>query len=236
MNGERTNEPITLLLSREELLCVLDLLQADTIPGLDDDPLGELTPEQRALALIWAERALRARGLARVQDDGAVALDNALLTAVGVSAYPQSAVFVYHWPAGAEVPTRYFGRVRGNDVVTHSRPEDVLHRFTLLPSKTDLVKQTLAMCEYRDTPDSPSFEFTLPGADLARARELAEAGETDQAREALAAGGAAPAAAAAFAQTLSEAPRVSILQTVRGQTGDGVERRDFTLLQTERAT
>jgi hypothetical protein len=236
MNGENPNQSTSILLSREELLYVLDLLQAESIPGLDDDPLGELTPEQRTLALIWAERALRARELAQVQDDGDVVLHNTLLTAVGVSAYPQSTLFVYHWPAGAEAPTRYFGHVRGEDVVDHSRPEDVLHRFTLLSSKTDLVHQALTVCEYEETPTRPAFEFTLPGADFARTRELAEAGQTEQARETLVAGGAVPEAAAALARTLSGSPRVSILQSVKQGAGDAVDRRDLTLVATAQAT
>lgn len=236
MNGENPNQSTSILLSREELLYVLDLLQAESIPGLDDDPLGELAPEQRTLALIWAERALRARALAQVQDDGDVVLHNTLLAAVGASAYPQSTLFVYHWPAGAEAPTRYFGHVRGEDVVDHSRPDDVLHRFTLLSSKTDLVHQALTVCEYEETPTRPAFEFTLPGADFARARELADAGQMGQAQETLIAGGAAPEAAAAFARTLSGSPRVSILQSVKQGAGDAVDRRDLTLVATAQAT
>lgn len=231
MNGDNALEPTNILLSREELLFVLDLLQADSIPGLDADPLGELTPEQRSLALIWAERALRARELAHLQEDGEVVLHNALLTAIGVCAYPQSTVFVYHWAADGDILTRYFGHMRGNNIVAHSRPEDVLHLFTLLPSKEHLVDQVLAVCEYEDVPAHQPFEFTVSSGDFARVRELAEAGEAEQAIDVLSNGGVAPEAAAAYVQTLADSPRVSIMQTLRQQENAAVEKQDFTLIQ-----
>lgn len=228
-------EATNIRLSREELLLTLSLLETDFIPGLDNDPLGELNRDQYTLALTWAERALRARGLAQ-RFDGELKVHSTLLTAVGVCAYSQNALFVYHWPSGQETPLRYFGHLRGDQVVAHTRPEDVLHQFALLSSKAHLIDQALAACRYVETPVSPLAEFELSREPLSRARELANLGQSQTAAEQLIAAGAPTESAKALATTLAAAPRVSILQTLKQQADGSVLKRDFTLLQTRDQT
>ena len=93
MNDKNEFEPVDLLLSREELLLLLDLLQANTIPGLEVDPFGELNDAQRQLAIVWAGRALRARELAQLNEAGELMVHDDLLTAVGTCAYADKAFF-----------------------------------------------------------------------------------------------------------------------------------------------
>ena len=231
MNGQKSLEPINILLSREELLFVLNSLEADFIPGLDMEPRGELTVAQELFAMTVAGRALRARELARVQAGGELEIHTALLTMVGVCAYSQNVIFVYHWPANAETPRRYFGHIRGNDVVAHTRPEDVLHLFSLLPSKEQLINQVLTLCQYADVPASGSLEFSAPSETFAQVRQLASAGEVEKAVNLLINNSVATDTAKTFVDTLARSPRVSIMQTVK-QPGDGtLQKRDFTLLQ-----
>jgi len=230
----RVVEPMNLLLSREELLLTLDLLQAASVPGLDADPLGELDEAQRQLALIWAGRALRARGLAQVDGEGELTLHRALLTAVGVCAYSNNAIFVFHWTADGETPSRYFGHMRGEDIAAHTRPEDVLHLFTLLPSKENLLAQVMAFCEYEDAPGEHAYEMMVPTDDFVRARELANNGEADQAVDLLTGDGAG-GTAAAFIATLTHSPRISILQTLKQDGDTAVQKSDFTIVQNDEA-
>lgn len=231
MTEDVTLEPINILLSREELLLALDLLQAESLPGLDADPLGELSPEGRELALTVAGRGLRARDLAQVGEDGTLTLHTALLTAVGVCAYSTSTVFVYHWPDNGETPARYFGHVRDDDIAAHSRPDDVLHRFTLLPSMSHLIEQILAFCQYQEAPLNELPEMAVAGQDFVKVRELASSGSAEQAASLLIASGAAQESAKAFASTLARSPRVSILQTLAQAGEDEVVKRDFTVVQ-----
>jgi hypothetical protein len=231
MDNENSIEPINLLLSREELLFALNLLQAQFIPGLDPDPLGELTPEQRPLVLTVAGRALRARELAQVQENGEWLLHNDLLTTIGGCAYAHSLISVYHWPPTADTPARYFGHIRGNDIVAHTRPEDVLHRFTLLPSKEQLAGQVLAFCGYDNGAAPPTLELSLPAAALGQVRELAAAGERAKAEAILADHEVAPDAAKAFVDILAASPKISILQTLKQQAEGAVQKQDLTLLQ-----
>ncbi len=235
MNGKTNQEPINLLLSRDELLYALRGLDAAFVPGLDPEPLGERTAAEQELALTVAERSLRARELVRVLPDGNRQIHTAMLTMVGVCAYPQTAVLAYHWPAGADTPLRYFGHLRGDDVVSHLRPEEALHLFSLLPDKATLIDQLLAFCNWQDTAAVAKTEFTVDSDSFAAARAAADSGDTARAAETLIGGGVGAAAAGALAVTLANSPRVSILQIVRPAAG-GVQKQDVTLLQDDNRT
>lgn len=231
MISEAVIEPINLLLSREELLFVLNLLEANAIPGLDADPAGELNEAQRALAYLWGERALRARELAQIDDDDNLAVHNALLTAVGVCAYSNDALFIYHWSGNDPLPTRYFGHIRGDDIAAHTRPEDVLHLFTLLPSKEHLFAQAMDVCEYEDVAASQLDEIRTTEDDFVRVRKFVNQRDAQVAAKLLVNGGASAEAAEAFVHTLGNSPRISVFQTFKQEGDTAVKKGDFTVLQ-----
>lgn len=223
-------QPINVLLSREELLLVLRLLQAPTLAGLDTDPSGELDAAQQVVAFTVAERALRARALAQVQPGGELAIHTALLAAVGVCAYPQTTIFVYHWPANAEAAIRYFGHVRAGEIVVHTRPADVLHLFTRLPSTPHLVAQVFTACGWEDGPTASGQPFTVPAPLFADVRRLATAGAVQGAVDLLRRNQVVTDSARAFVMTLADAPRLSMVQ-MRKQVNGAVQACDFTLVQ-----
>lgn len=234
MTNSETVEPLNILLSRDELLLVLSELDSDFIPGLDADPLGELTAEQQSLALTVAGRGLMARELAGLTDDGELVLHTALLTAVGVCAYSQNAVFAYHWPAGSDEPVRHFGHVRGDVAVAHTRPQDVLHLFSLLPSRAALIDEVVVLARSSTSPKKSNFagELTISGVDFGRARALAAAGDADEAAAVL--GGAEQdPAAVALADALAASPDVTILQTLKQLESGDVQKRDFTVIASQ---
>ena len=232
-NGNST-ESVNIVLSRDELLLVLSLLQVQYIPGMDVDPLSDRTAEQQDLAFVVAARGLRARDLARVRADaqpGHLVVHVGLLAAVSACAYSSNAVFVYHWPSQAEVPSRVFGHVRDGSFVLHTPVEDVLHRFTILPSKEHLTDQVLAACQPMDAQASVSGEIQMSGSDFAQLRHLAEQGNLDQARTLLTADPASAGLVSALLTTLSSQPQVSIVQTLKQVDAGAVLKRDFTLMQ-----
>lgn len=231
-NGDN-GQPLNILLSRDELLLVLSQMETGYIPGLDADPLGELTDEQQSLALTVAGRGLMARELAGLTEDGQLVLHTALLTAVGVCAYSQNAIFAYRWPAGSDTPVRYFGHIRGDVAVAHTRPQDVLHLFSLTPSRAALIDEIVALAAGSAATNkasvAPAGELTVSGADLGRARELAASGAADAAAVLLGGAGQSPAAVA-LADLLAASPDVTILQTLKQLETGAVEKRDFTLI------
>lgn len=228
--SENGAKPVNVLLSREELLLVLRLLQAPTLAGLDTDPAGELDAAQQTVAFTVAERALRARELAQLRPGGELAVHTALLAAIGVCAYPQTTIFVYHWPVNGDAAIRYFAHARAGEIVAHTRPADVLHLFTRLPSTTHLVTQLFMACGWEDGPSAPGQPFTVPAPIFADVRRMAMAGAVQGAIELLRTQRVAPDSARAFLMTLAEAPRLSVVQ-MRKQVNGAVQARDFTLVQ-----
>jgi hypothetical protein len=231
MSDENGFEPINILLSREELIFVLDLLQATSIPGLDADPLGDLTAQQRAMAMVWAGRALRARELGQLNENGELVLHRSLLTAVGVCAYSSNAIFIFHWPEAGAEPSRYFGHIRGDDIASHTRPADILHQFSLLSSQAHLLAQIFDFCSYEDGYETAELTMTVSNADFVRARELASEGQSEAATKLLTSDTVPAETAAAFTATLADSPRVSIFQTLKQTGEDTVQKSDFTLVQ-----
>jgi hypothetical protein len=231
--AENKPEAINLLLSQEELMFVLNLLGSGTIPGMEPEPaVGEFSPEQRQLVLTLAERALRARELVHVQPDGELVVHRLLLSAVVACAFPDRALFVYHWPAGESTPLRYFGHWRGNEIVGHTVPESALHLFTLLPDEDALVEQVLTAAGYRDTNGVASQAFDAPTELFSKAQQLVTGGDTAQAVAEIARHTGNPEAAAALVDTLAGGPEVTIFQLLIPVEGDPTpQRRDVTLLQ-----
>ncbi|HID51043.1 MAG TPA: hypothetical protein EYP41_03275 [Anaerolineae bacterium] len=229
------NETQTFLLSREETLLLLDLLEAESIPGVDPDPLGELNDDQRALALIWAGRALRARELAAVGENGELLVDEGLLTAVGNCVYWQTAFYIFHWAEPGSVPVRFFGYVRDGQAVSHTRPADVLHRFAILAGPEALIEEITVVCQCQTLPDAPERQFTLPRDQFVHVRELTEEGETAAALQMLQEAGVPGDVAGAFTAVLAGASRMSIWQIVTRNEDGATATRDYTLLRSEDA-
>lgn len=220
----------TFILSREELILLLDLLAVAAIPGLDADPLGELNDDQRALAFIWAGRALRARGLATVAEDGSLLVDEDLLTAVYTCAHWETAIHVYHWSAPGATPERFFGYVGNGHTTSHRRPEDVLHGFSVLASVQALVAAVTAVCQCQAIPDALPVYYQLARDVFVQAREQAEAHHKAAAQQTLLAGGLPHDAAEIITAVLSGKPRLTIWQISRRAENGETQTQDYTLL------
>lgn len=231
-----SQEPVNVVLSRDELALVLSLLKVQAIPGLEPEPLGQRTPEQEDTAFVVAARGLRARGLAQAraaeQPEGArLTVHVGVLAAVGACAFSTAALFVYHWPSQRELPLRVFGHVRDGVYVIHTAQEDVLHRFTMLASLEQLVDQALAVCQLAELPAVLAGELRLTGSDFARLRELAEQGDLAQARSLLAPDLASQELINSLLAALASRPQVTIVQTLQAAEAGAAARRDFTLVQ-----
>lgn len=221
---------LNILLSREELMLVLSALDAPILPGVDADPVGAIDDSHAAAMLTAAQRGLRARGLARLDEEGAFQLHNDLLESIGACAFADNALLVYHWSGNGTPPDRLFGHIRDGMMVTHTRPDPVLHLISRMPSKEVFVKEVLAACLKADQSASTEHGFTLNNAQLRKARELAEGDGSDEAKAALVGAGVGAESADSFAQTLASQPTATIFQSVSAADGN-VSRRDFTLLQ-----
>lgn len=235
MHGTNGAEPLSLQLSQEEVLAILDLLEASYIPGLEDNEVREWPSEKRQFALSLARRVLQSRGLAQVQD-GTFQVHRAVLTAVGVCAYSPSAAMIYHWPDADEAPASYFAHLRGSDAVFHSVPAPSMHLFSLLSSKQALIDAILDACEYRGVAQTDKLELVLSRSLFSQVRELAESGQIAEAHQRLVESEIADETAREFIELFVEGPRVSIFQTLKQQGAEAVHTHQFTLLQSARSS
>lgn len=230
MNGD-TPQPINILLSRDELLYVLNSLKATFILGLDSDPAGDRNDEQQALAMTIASRALRARGLAQLVENGQLTIHNALLAAVGVCSYPQQTLSVYHWPSQQTYTTRYFAHLRGNEIITHTRPEDVLHLLARLPSKRFLVEQVVRLCQCNDVQPAQPLAWQITAQQFGAARQLAEQGKTAEAVALLDQSNDSGSPLQPLVDSLAHTPHVSVVQALKRQSSGMVEKKECTVIQ-----
>lgn len=233
MATEKKQDAVNVVLSRDELVLVLGLLNANTLPGLDQDPLGELDAQQVEMSAQVAARGLRARDLARVRaEDGKLLVHVGVLGAVNVCTAPDAALFAYHWSGEETEPLRWFGYRRGPSYVAYRPLEDVLHRFTVLAAGELLIEQALATCQVQsEVQPAADGVVDIKGSDFARLRQLAGAGVGDQALALLAAASVPPRPALALVKTLTARPQVSILQLFTRMQDGATRQQDFTLLQ-----
>jgi len=139
-------EELNILLSREELVFLLFLLKVDFIPGLDADPLGNLSKEQKNLGLAYAERSLRARGLVSIDEKGELVVREALLLMVGTCAYPELMISIHHFPTKIP-PSQVYWNAKSGVAVAHTRPDAPLHGFGFIKDRNTLVQQILDSCQ-----------------------------------------------------------------------------------------
>ena len=165
VNIERMNEAT---LSHEELILLLHFIKADGIPGLDPDPIGDLNDIEKKRRLIYAERALRARNMARIDEDGKLDLREELLAFAAVCAFPQQSLVVQHFPQPGN-SSRFFGHLRVGVVVAHTVPEAPLHHFQFCEGINALIDKIITFCSF---PDQIDASIELPSTDLSMVQKI----------------------------------------------------------------
>jgi hypothetical protein len=167
---ENMDKELDVTLSREELLYLLFLLNSDFIVGIDPDPLDTFPSQQKALAFAHAERSLRARDLADLDENGNVVVREAILLMAGTCAFPEFLLAAHSFPSTGE-PKRIFWNGRAGVIVAHERPEAPLHRLSFLKDRDNLLKEIIDFCKI-EFPNKASFgEFQITNNDLKTIRE-----------------------------------------------------------------
>lgn len=227
-------ESTTLILSRDELLCVLSALEAETVPGIDSEPTGQRAEEESLLAQEVAIRSLRARGLAR-QVDGTTLFDNRLLDAVGTCVYPTSALTAFHWDSAESEPARFFGNVRGEICVVHTRPESLIHRFDMYTEQQQLAAALVQFYQLSagslEDDRSNKVAFTIDSEVFATIRQLGEQDNVQKAEQVLTDNQIDATSAGIFAHVFADAPKLTVLQTITETTENAMMKRDFMLAE-----
>jgi hypothetical protein len=220
----------SVVLSREEVLAILHLTGLSAIPGLSDDPIANLTAEQRAFGLIVAERALRARGLAIITEEGRLLVQSVILEMLGTCALAAQSLYVTRIATPSGTPAQLIAHRQEKRWVLHRRLELVLHTFQSVGGWLAAMEEIKAFCQWPNPVPGADFTLTIPNNALNSARELAASGHVPEARAALLATGNRPDAVEILIDVLSQAHVVTVIQYVIASSPDTVAIQSVTIL------
>jgi len=220
------------LLSREELLLLLKLLNADYILGLTPDPLGELSAKQQAFAFIYAERALRARQLATVDEQGVLKVQRELLDIIGICVYPERSVVAHHILPNKQA-SLFTGHCREAQYAIHLIPEAALHHITLHPTSATFFNELIAFCRCQKLPEALTEGMFIDGETYKRLCESVSSGNELASLNLLLEQGVTHDSAQSFVTTLLAPHTISVVQFLNPLSTNSLAKREMTILQSE---
>lgn len=183
--GDDEREYLSIRLGHEELVILLGILKASTLPGLEDDLLEGLSEEQKEASLATAERSLRARGIINFdEEDERIKVEPLTLALLGTCVYPQSTTSVMVLDKMGDIKAGYY-HSRDDFLVEHSFRGDGIYQFTTAAGREDMEKRYFDLLgfEKRPVPEDKPFEAPISG--MEEMREIVRKGERDKLAEIL---------------------------------------------------
>ncbi|HMR67916.1 MAG TPA: hypothetical protein PKE64_28225 [Anaerolineae bacterium] len=230
MNIPQRNTHLSVVLSRDEVLAILRLVNLSDIPGLGEEPIPGLSPEQQALSLIVAERGLRARGLAVIDAEGRLRLHSDVLRMLGVCAAPSLSLYVTLTALPAGEVKQLIAHLREDTWVLQTRPEPVLHAFMQLDNWPQVLQQLRAFCQWPSPSPKNNFHLTIPTETLKTVQELVAEAKLNEANHQIIEAGNSLDDAAKLTTLLSQPHIVTVIQQVSIKSTDSVAIQSVTLL------
>lgn len=219
------------LLSKEELTLLLRLLDTNFILGLDPDPLGALTEQQQAVGLIGAERALRSRQLAMLDEKGSLKVQNDLLQVVGTCAYPHKSLAIHYFSEVNSTPSRYFFYWRNDkSAVVHTIPQDALHLLALLEDETALLNAAVSVCQCNVASKDGMVDINLTSEVLTAVRSIAMKGDAESATKLLIENNVNRESAVALIKLLSAPYSLTVIYFLTPRPENTLASREVTIL------
>ncbi len=166
-----------LVLSRNELLVLLDAVQAQTIIGVDGNRIIPSKPDEQRSMIVQGQASLKERGLLQVAPDG-IALDPVLLTLAVLLTDPTMAiVLVRQLPEQGYQAWHFYQRE--NFIAEYTQPDEATHRLASIPNPEQLILRIAQILplETGITADPA----VISEADFNQAKSLAEQRQTEQA-------------------------------------------------------
>ena len=198
------------ILSFAELKAILTLVGIQAFPDLEDqDPaLGRLTSEQEAYGLLCGERALRARGFAFINEEGALRIRNDILEAIGVCAFAPDMLVVTYLPSSRATGQRFTLFHLDDHYVSHYLPEPALHLFTTYANREAAIHDLAGLVPQPET-TTPQIAFRISETALKDIQTAIDAGDSARARTYLPTEIQNQAGASVFLQDLAS-PHVAV--------------------------
>lgn len=225
-------EPVSLVLTQEELTFLLALMDVSYIPGFEAPPLASGDDQLREMyALQYAERSLRARGLAEIGADQRLLVNTTLQSMLRTCASPDYALIVQQ-NAGDGGQQSFSGQRRDELIVVHVESQPTFHQFSTLPDMETLVDLVINSSGLQEVQEQPGPIVRVQGQVLTEARAAIEQDNLAEATHILVADGVADDGAAALVAMLALASNLATLLELRWDSEAIVTRRDLTVVYT----
>ena len=213
MTVEEPALAVTLGLSPEELLYLLERLKLPDLPGMEREAFDQLDPEQRQLAFDVARRGLLAREVLLPGGEAPRDVNPVVLAMLAPNLAPEQSLWL--WQRAGNAPGRtYYAHTWQAVHVLRWQSDLGIHQFLLLSSKAALAQAVTDMLELAPTAASNGAAHRLPANAFEQAHAAVDDAGASAAADLLRKAGLPPETAAALAADMA-APRtvLSVLGT-----------------------
>ena len=215
-------QAVSIKLTTEEILVLLDQLKINSYPGLDTSQIDELSDRERNLVLDVARRGLIARQMLSQDDSGEWQVSQFVTASLGVSIAPQKSVLITSGRSREEAESYLFHTAQ--DVYTTlDIVDDGTHHFLVMVDRDSWQQAILSAAGLSDSADERTAgpALTMSSSDLNQAHENAQSGLMEEAKAILTAAGVAPDAVGNVAAALGNGILFSTVTAVtHGQDED----------------
>lgn len=163
MTAAPATQAISINLTRDELLALLQLMGSSTMNGLPEDPFAGVSRKEREARLNAGLETLINRGLVEAQSSDSAVIDDTLVALVGSCVLPGASMVLSGLaPDGTADP--HFFNATPEILVEHTSPRPAIHTFTFLPDKAALAERLRAVLAPIAAASRPS-EFAIVSPD-----------------------------------------------------------------------
>lgn len=228
------NDKDGLVLTRAELLTLLDAVDADDLVGVDSDALLPDDPKEHADLVQEGIEKLKGRGLLEVVDD-VNTLNPTLFAVIQDFAHPDLVVLIRKQvPDLGEQRIMYYQR--GTDIVEHTMPETEQFRFAVIPNTLAMINRIELFVPVEEGAPASAYQETLEQKAYIGVRWLVDQGRPEEAETILNDEGFPEGPAHLLVQALASYEYAAALAFLRIEDGQVVGGREMEVIRTNELT
>lgn len=133
-------QAVSIDLTRDELLALLQLMGSSTINGLPENPFAGVSQKERAERLNAGLETLLNRGLVEAQGADNLVIDDTLVALVGSCVLPSASMVLSGLQPDSTADPHFFSATP-EIIVEHASPRPGIHSFTFLPDEAALAER-----------------------------------------------------------------------------------------------
>jgi hypothetical protein len=223
-----------IVLTRAELLTLLDAVNADDLVGVDADALLPSDPQEHKALVDEGIDLLKKRGLLEVDNDVNV-INPELFAIAQVFARPELAVLIHK-----EIPDLGLQRImyyqRDLLIVEHTMPANGEFRFAIPPNTLAMFNRIELFVPVQERAPGTAYQEVLEPKAYIGVRWLVEQGRPDDAETLLNEQGWSEGASHLFAQALAAHTYAAAVAFVRVEGDQLVQAREIEVVRTDELT